>query len=63
MDADDDLEPDCFEKMVAYMRSNDLDMAACGSLFVDADTMKVRGIRNIQSNVILEEALFESCFP
>ena len=35
--------------MVAYMRSNDLDMAACGSLFVDADTMKVRGIRNIQS--------------
>ena len=38
-------------------------MAACGSLFVDADTMKVRGIRNIQSNVILEGALFESCFP
>lgn len=63
VDADDELEPDCFEKMVAYMRSNALDMAACGSLFVDADTMKVRGIRNIQSNVILEGALFESCFP
>lgn len=63
VDADDELEPDCFEKMVAYMKSNDLDMAACGSLFVDAETMKVQGIRNIQSNVILEGALFESCFP
>lgn len=62
VDADDELEPECFEKMITYMEKNDLDMAASGSTFIDADTMQVRGIRNIQNNIILEGDLFEKYF-
>lgn len=63
MDADDELEQDCFEKMIAYMNNNDLDMAASGSAFIDADTLQVSGIRNIQEDLILEGDLFERYFP
>lgn len=63
VDADDELELDCFEKMLAYMKSNDLDMAASGSTFIDANTMQVLGVRNVQTNVILEGKLFERRFP
>lgn len=59
VDADDELETDCFEKMLAYMKKNDLDMVASGSSFIDANTMQVLGIRNIQANLILEGDLFE----
>ncbi len=45
----------CFEKTLTYMKENALDMAASGSTFIEADTMKVRGIRKIQENIILEE--------
>ena len=63
VDADDELETDCFEKMLAYMKKNDLDMVASGSSFIDANTMQVLGIRNIQANLILEGDLFEKKFP
>lgn len=63
VDADDELEPDCLEKMVVYMKKNDLDMGASGTTFIAADTMKVLGIRSIQTNVILEGDLFERKFP
>ncbi|MFR2373432.1 MAG: glycosyltransferase family 2 protein, partial [Anaerobutyricum sp.] len=63
VDADDELEPKCFEKTLTYMKENALDMAASGSTFIEADTMKVRGIRKIQENIILEGALFEKNFP
>lgn len=63
VDADDELEPDCFEKMITYMKDNDLDMSASGATFIDAETTKVRGIRNIQTNLILEGDLFEKFFP
>lgn len=45
------------------MKDNDLDMSASGATFIDAETMKVRGIRNIQTNLILEGDLFEKFFP
>ncbi len=63
VDADDELEPDCFEKMVSYMKNNDLDMVASGTTFVAADTGNIIGVRNIQTNVILESDLFEKKFP
>ena len=63
VDADDELEPKCFEKTLTYMKENALDMAASGSTFIEADTMKVRGIRKIQENIILEGALCEKNFP
>lgn len=63
VDADDELEPTCFEKMIIYLKKNDLDMVASGSTFIDANTMQVLGIRNIQTNAILEGDLFERKFP
>lgn len=63
VDADDELELNCFEKMTAYMKSYNLDMVASGSIFVQADTQQVTGIRSIQTDVILEGDLFESKFP
>lgn len=63
VDADDELELNCFEKMVAFMKKKNLDMVASGSTFIDADTMEIRGIRGLQGNVILEGDLFEKRFP
>lgn len=63
MDADDELEPDCLEKMVSYMKNNDLDMVAGSSTFIDADTMKPTGIRGLQTEIILEGNLFETFLP
>lgn len=63
VDADDELELDCFEKMIAFMTKNNLDMVASGSTFIEAETMEVRGVRGLQGNVILEGDLFEKRFP
>lgn len=63
VDADDELEPDCLKKMVEYMKKNDLDMAVSGATFIVAETMEVLGVRNVQTNVILEGDLFERKFP
>lgn len=63
MDADDELEPGSFEKMITYMNSNDLDMAASGATFIEADTMRILGIRGVENNIILEGDMFEKYFP
>lgn len=63
VDADDELELTCFEKMVAYMTSNELDMAASAASFIDANTMKCVGIRSTQTDFILEGNLFDRRFP
>lgn len=63
LDADDELELDCFEKMIAYMTNNNLDMVASASLFIDANTMKVVGIRGTQADFVLEGDLFDRRFP
>lgn len=63
VDADDELELTCFEKMVAYMTGNELDMVASGSLFIDANTMKCVGIRGTQTDFVLEGDLFDRRFP
>lgn len=62
VDADDELELDCFEKLVSYMEKNDLDMVAGGSTFINADTMAPIGIRTIQTNTILAGDSFETHF-
>lgn len=63
VDADDELEQDCFEKLVFYMSNNGLDMVASGATFIDADTMEVAGVRNVSDNIVLEGDMFEKCFP
>lgn len=63
VDADDELEPGSFEKMITYINSNDLDMAASGATFIEADTMRILGIRGVENNIILEGDMFEKYFP
>lgn len=63
LDADDELELSCFEKMVDHIKSDSLDMVASGSIFLDGETRKVLGERKINENVILEGKLFEKYFP
>lgn len=63
LDADDELEPSCFEKMVGHIKAGSLDMAACSIFFMDGETGKVLGDRKIDENIILEGNLFEKYFP
>lgn len=63
LDADDELEPSCFEKMVDYIKAGSLDMVASSIFFVDGETGKVLGDRKIDENIILEGNLFEKYFP
>lgn len=63
LDADDELEPSCFEKMVDHIKADSLDMVAGGALFLDGETGKVLGDRKVDENVILEGTLFEKYFP
>lgn len=63
LDADDELEPSCFEKMVDHIKADSLDMVASGAVFSDGETGKVLGERKIDENIILEGNLFEKYFP
>lgn len=63
LDADDELELDCFEKMFTYMTRNTLDMVASAGVFIDANTMKTVGVRGTQTDFVLEGDLFDKRFP
>lgn len=54
LDADDTYTPDFAEKMLNYMELNNLDIAACGSNFIDARSGKIYGVRKLEQNLILE---------
>lgn len=45
------------------MKINGLDLAACGSDFIDAETGKIRGVRKMQPDLILEGCGFSDYFP
>lgn len=63
LDADDELEPDCFEKMVAHVKADSLDVVAGGAVFIRAETGEVFRERKIDEDIILEGRLFETYFP
>lgn len=63
VDADDELELDCFEKMQAYLVENNLDMVASASRFVDAETMETLALRTTQDSFVLEGGMFDKRFP
>lgn len=54
LDADDEYKPDFFEKTLCFIKENELDVAACGSDFIDAATNSVSGLRAVQQNIILD---------
>ncbi|EMS70380.1 glycosyltransferase family 2 protein [Ruminiclostridium cellobioparum] len=54
LDADDEYSPFFIEKMITFMEENRLDVAACGSDFIDATNSGLLGIRRLEHNLILE---------
>jgi glycosyltransferase involved in cell wall biosynthesis len=43
LDADDEYTPDFFEKMLAFIAKNDLDVAVCGSVLIEEETGSLIG--------------------
>lgn len=62
LDADDVYKPEFFEKMIRFMEKNDLDIAACGSDFIDATSNKKTGVRQIEHDLIVYDELFKTYF-
>lgn len=63
VDADDELELDCFEEMLRYAQNIDADMVVSASCFIDANTNQIVGVRKPYADVVIEGDEFESCFP
>ena len=62
LDADDEYAPDFLEKMLLFIKNENLDIAACGSDFVDMQTNKHLGMRLLKKNLILEGEEFDRHF-
>ncbi len=54
LDADDELYLTFFDEMLEFLQNNNLDLAACGSDFIDANSGAVMGVRNIGKELILK---------
>lgn len=64
LDADDVYEPTFLEEMLKFLTENELDIAICGSKFIDAATGKVCGEHVMQHDYVLTDAQsFEAYFP
>ena len=64
LDADDTYEPDFFEEMLHFMEDNDLEMAACGTAFVDGKTGSFLYERILPQDVVIKTAeSLEVMFP
>jgi glycosyltransferase involved in cell wall biosynthesis len=63
LDADDEYAPDFLEKMLAFMEKNDLDIAACGTDWIDGQTGKVIKRKVLIESLILEGSGFSKHFP
>ena len=63
LDADDEYTPNFLEKMLFFIKNENLDIAACGSDFVDMQTNKHLGMRLLEKNLILDEEEFDRYFP
>lgn len=63
LDADDIYSPDFLENMIPFMQKNRLDIAACGSDFVNTQDGKTVGSRKLGQNLILEGTDFGLYFP
>lgn len=63
LDADDAYKPTFLEDTLAFMNQYELDIAACGSDFINAQTNRLCGVRNLDNNLILEGKDFALYFP
>jgi len=63
LDADDEYKPDFIEKMLKFMRENQLDIAACGNDFISVSSGMTLGVRGLDRDLILEGESFGTQFP
>lgn len=64
LDADDAYEPTFLEEMLKFVTENHLDMAACGTKFIDAVSGAVCGERFLPQSLVLTDAQsFDKYFP
>lgn len=63
LDADDAYKPTFLEETLAFINQNGLDIAVCGSDFINAQNNRYCGVRILQNNMILESKDFASFFP
>lgn len=64
LDADDSYEPTFLEEILRFMQENRLEMAACGTRFLDASTGDSRGENLLPQNIIIDSpAALDAFFP
>ena len=63
LDADDEYYSDFLEKMLFFIEENNLDIAACGSDFIDSHSGKFLGVRKLEGDLLLENKDFGESFP
>lgn len=54
LDADDAYEPTFFQEMLDFMAENRLEIAACGTVFVDGDSGRTVGDRVLPQNILAD---------
>ena len=63
LDADDEYAVDFFERMLTFVTENQLDIAACGSDYINSDTGKTIRHKVLNKDLILEGPVFADQFP
>lgn len=63
LDADDEYDSDFFEKMVTFVLENSLEVATCGTSWIDSETGKVFRQKMLRESLILEDEKFATKFP
>lgn len=63
LDADDEYYPTFFEDMLRFMEQNDLDIAACGSDFIQSEDNRQLEQRVLRQDLILYKDRFAYFFP
>lgn len=62
LDADDQYNPDFFDKMLLFINQNNLDIAIGGSDFLDAKAKKIVSKRQVHHDIILQNTDFNTYF-
>jgi glycosyltransferase involved in cell wall biosynthesis len=63
IDADDEYKENFLERTIKYQNEFGLDIVACGSDFIDAESKKKIGERNVGENIAIEGKDFGVKFP
>lgn len=63
LDSDDIYAPSFLQEMLSFSVQKKLDMAICGSRFIDANSGRQMGARSVPEDLIVSGADFGACFP